>query len=123
MPGYTRRGPQGARKQMSTRGLDIGNRIAEARREAGLTQDEVAKQLGVSERAVQDHEAGKVIPYRYVRDLERILGRSAHWLLHGKEASSVDASEILTEVRALRTEVRDLAQAVHTLTDQVGTPQ
>lgn len=118
MAGSSRRGARGARHDVSQRGREIGRRIAEARRESGLTQAEVAERLGVSERAFQTHEAGEVIPYRYLRDLEHVLDRPASWLLHGEKAASSEAGEILTELRALRTEVRDLGQAVRALTNQ-----
>ena len=74
-------------RQASEKGREIGLRIAEARREAGgMGQRELGELVGVTERSVQAWEAGEVIPYRYLRDLERALGRPAAWLLHGPEA-------------------------------------
>ena len=63
----------------------IGGRIALARREAdGMTQRVLAQRLNVTERSVASWEAGKVIPYKYMRRLEEILGRSTSWLLYGE---------------------------------------
>lgn len=75
------------RRQNSKKGREIGVRIAEARREAGgMSQIELGELVGVTVRSVQAWEAGEVIPYRYLRDLERALGKPAAWFLHGDEA-------------------------------------
>lgn len=89
--------------------VEVGRRIAQARREAdgtGMTQRELADLLGVSERSVAAYESGDVIPYRFMRDLEHYLGKPAAWLLHGTESRGDILEEILSELRALRTEVR-----------------
>lgn len=75
------------RRQVSEKGRQIGERIAQARHEAaGMGQQELGELVGVTVRSVQAWEAGEVIPYRYLRDLERALGRPAAWFLHGEEA-------------------------------------
>lgn len=74
-------------RQASEKGRQIGSRIAEARHEAGgMAQRELGDLCGVTERSVQAWEAGEVIPYRYLRELESALGRPAAWFLHGPEA-------------------------------------
>ncbi|MGZ3472384.1 MAG: helix-turn-helix domain-containing protein [Isosphaeraceae bacterium] len=85
----------------------IGKRIVQGRLEkGGMMQKELARQLGVSARAVQDYESGKVVPWRFMEDLERILGRPAAWIRHGeieKPASLALLSHVLeTSAEALR---------------------
>jgi transcriptional regulator with XRE-family HTH domain len=48
----------------------IGTRIANARRQAGLTQRELAARLGVTPRSIQNYEAGIAIPYKHLRRIE-----------------------------------------------------
>lgn len=84
--------------QPTDKGRAIGARIEEARKEmGGMTQRELGELIGVSERSVQAYEAGEVIPYRLIRDIERAVGRSAAWLLHG-DAAIVDHNGQLNEV-------------------------
>ena len=61
----------------------IGKRVAEARRRAGLTQKELAAQIGVGQRAVQGWELGRSHPYRRLAALERVLKVDRDWLLRG----------------------------------------
>jgi PAS domain S-box-containing protein len=78
-----------------------GRRLALARREAGLTQGEVARRLGVTKRSLQGYEAGTVAPYRHLSGLESILGRDRSWFL---------ATESLPGPRAVGR--RELAEVV-----------
>lgn len=54
---------------------EIGQRIAEARTIAGLTQEELAEMASFSKRSLQDYEAGVTIPYRHMREISRLLRR------------------------------------------------
>jgi transcriptional regulator with XRE-family HTH domain len=65
---------------------DIGARIAAARHEAGLTQEELADLVGVSTRSLQGYEGGDVVPYRHMQKLAEVTRRPAAWLLHGDAA-------------------------------------
>lgn len=96
------------KRDLDPRAVEIGERLTLARKELdgqGMTQRELSDLLGVSERSVAAYEAGEVIPYRFIRDLEKILNRPAEWILHGKDPSA-DLNEVLEEVRALRREVQ-----------------
>jgi transcriptional regulator with XRE-family HTH domain len=72
---------------------EIGARIAQARRERGLTQEELAMISSFSKRALQDYEAGLRVPYRHMRELSLLLGRSVEWFLHG-DRSAVDGARL-----------------------------
>ena len=67
--------------------MDVGARIARARNEAGgMTQEELAALIKVSLRSIQAYEAGDVLPYKQMPELERVLGRPVAWFLYGEEA-------------------------------------
>lgn len=61
----------------------IGERIAKAREEAGLRQEDLADMIERSTRTVQSYEAGTSSPYRKIREISAVTGRSVEWLLHG----------------------------------------
>jgi transcriptional regulator with XRE-family HTH domain len=94
--------------------LEVAKRIATARKEAeGMTQRELADLLGVTERSVAAYESGEVIPYRFMRDLEKFLNRPAGWFLHGDQAVDSEHDQqfeiLLAEIKKLRAEVRKLS--------------
>jgi transcriptional regulator with XRE-family HTH domain len=76
--------------QRSDKAIEIGRRIAEARKEAGgMTQEELGELVGVSVRSIAAWELGDVIPYRHLKELEKATGASAAWFLHGAESTDV----------------------------------
>jgi transcriptional regulator with XRE-family HTH domain len=85
----------------------IGERLAQARHEAGLTQEEAADLVGVSTRSLQGYEAGDVVPYRHMRKFASVYKRPLEWLLHGEpaEISEDRLAEALEEVAAVRGEL------------------
>lgn len=91
---------------------EIGRRIQQARKEAGgMTQRELADLLHVTERSVAAYESGEVVPYRFLRELERILDVDAAYLLHGdavrtKESARLD--EVLVLLKEIRAEIAAL---------------
>lgn len=52
---------------------ELGWRIARARGAAGLTQQQLADELGVTRRSVQGYESGAVAPYRHLARLAHVL--------------------------------------------------
>lgn len=62
---------------------EIGQRIQQARKENGLTQDELSEMSSFSRRALQTWESGAVIPYKHLREISRLLDVQVSWLLHG----------------------------------------
>lgn len=79
-----------------------------------MTQRELGELIGVTERSVAAYESGDVIPYRFLRDLERVLGVEAAWLLHGEDAvrttESAQLADVLVELRELRAAVDALGK-------------
>ena len=62
----------------------IGARIALARNEQGMTQEELAGAASFSKRSLQDYEAGITIPYKHLRELGVLLDRPVEWFLRGE---------------------------------------
>ena len=76
----------------ATRAGEIGQRIRQARHEAGMSQKELGALVGVSERSIAAWELGEgaKAPYAWMDQLENFLGVSAAWLIRGAEVSSTD---------------------------------
>jgi len=66
----------------STQQETIGERLARFRKERGLTQTELARQLGVAQPVLSDYERGELrLHGQLIVELARILGVSADELL------------------------------------------
>ena len=85
---------------------EIGARLAQLRREKGITQGELAKLLNISQPMVSDYERGELrLHGELILQLTRILGVSADELL-GREKSpgrngSIKNRRLLRQVQAL----------------------
>jgi transcriptional regulator with XRE-family HTH domain len=97
---------------------EIGARIALARNEAGMTQEQLTEMATFSKRALQTWEAGNVVPYRQMHELSGLLGRPVEWFLHGEtpveEPVPVDDRlvELADAVEALGGQMKDLASTM-----------
>jgi transcriptional regulator with XRE-family HTH domain len=96
----------------------IGQRIAQARREAGLTQEELARLIGVTTRSVQGYEAGNVIPFRHLSKLEGATGKSRGWLLYGDEDSE-SVGEVASALGALVAQIAEDAERIARAAEQL----
>lgn len=63
----------------------IGERIARAREEAGLRQEDLAELVGVATRTIQNYEAGSTTAYRKINKISEVTARSVEWILHGEK--------------------------------------
>ena len=69
--------------------MELNERIAQMRKENGLTQEQFGEQLGVSRQAVSKWESGQANPdVGYVTEMCRKFSVSADWLLMGREPSA-----------------------------------
>jgi len=96
---------------------EVGARIAQARKELGLTQLELAELAGVSPRSMQGYEVGEVIPYRRMKELAAVLQKSTAWLLHGDAAAQEEST---AEIVAHLAECLEELRAVHRKVDNLG---
>lgn len=82
----------------------LGERIADARREAGLSQSDLARRLGLRPQTINRWEHSRIAPSRLslMRTAE-VLGVSITWLLLGKEAlQSSDGHDTVTPLPVAR---------------------
>ena len=71
--------------------MTLGERIAQARKQAGLSQEQLGDRLGVSRQAVSKWEGNQANPdVAYVAELCRLLRVSCDWLLLGEEGARED---------------------------------
>lgn len=74
--------------------MTLNERIALARKQAGLSQEQLGERLGVSRQAVSKWESGQTNPdVTYVAQMCQLLGVSSDWLLLGGEAARQCAPE------------------------------
>jgi transcriptional regulator with XRE-family HTH domain len=101
-------------------GSGIGWRIARARKESGLTQEELAELIGVSPRSIQGYEAGKVVPYRRLAQLAEVTNHELAWILQGDEAaSSLDDPKVLERLVTAVEEVSAEAQRIRVAAERL----
>lgn len=102
----------GQTRQQGTDARAIGRRIAQARKEAGFTQRQLADRLVVTSRSVQSYESGAVVPYKRLNALAEILKQPVSWFLSG------EASKPAAGYNDLRSDIRELLH--EELSDLVG---
>lgn len=94
---------------MSNKNDAMAKRIRRLREEAGLSQGDLAKVLGVSRIAVTKYENGGSRPVRRLEKIAAILGTTTDYLLTGKDNNGepfpVALEEVLMpdELKLLRT--------------------
>lgn len=90
---------------------EIGERIAQARRHAGLRQEDLADMIGVSTRTVQGYELGETSQYRRLKAISEVTGRPVEWFLHGDRPDEADPTTI-AELRDAIAELRLLMERI-----------
>jgi transcriptional regulator with XRE-family HTH domain len=71
--------------------VNRGERFRNAREQAGMTQEDLARAVGVTPQAVSSWESGKVAPRNgTVRAVAAVLGASTAWLMFGVEGERQD---------------------------------
>ncbi|HEY8792248.1 MAG TPA: helix-turn-helix domain-containing protein [Gaiellaceae bacterium] len=69
---------------------EMGQRIAAARRAAGLTQGELAEGIGTSLGRVDRYELGRSDPSEHLERVAKVTRRSMRWLLTGSDLDETD---------------------------------
>ena len=91
-------------------GVNIGARIRQARRDAGLTQLQLGRVLGVSQAAVAQVESRRKVGWRALEDYARALGKSLHFFVESGVQAPVrpdtpsrgDSLQAITDAAAAR---------------------
>lgn len=76
----------------------MATRIKRLRQAAGLSQNDLAKHLGVSRVAVLKYEKGCSRPVRRLDKIASILGTTADYLLVGKTEKKESRTKVLSEI-------------------------
>jgi transcriptional regulator with XRE-family HTH domain len=97
----------------------IGWRIARARKERGLTQEELAAAIGVSPRSIQGYEAGKIVPYRRLSQLAEATNRELGWLLEGDVPRDNGDPELVERLVSLVEEVSADAKRIRAAAERL----
>lgn len=104
---------------------ELGQRIAQARKALGLTQTQVAEQLGISQQTLAHYEVGRLrIAVSTLVPLAEILHSSVDELLHGQEAAKGNnkrgpASKLQQQIEQVRQLPRAKQQFVMEMLDTV----
>jgi transcriptional regulator with XRE-family HTH domain len=76
--------------------LEIGTRVQMRRHALGLTQNELASELGVTHQHISRIEGGHAVPsLDLLVGLAAKLGTTADWLLTGEKTAKLDAREAI----------------------------
>lgn len=81
--------------------MEFKDRVRALRLDAGVTQNEMAKRLGLTGRAVGAWESGRAKPgIDKLQEIADYFGVSPHWLLDGSDGGSTDLSPDEVELLA-----------------------
>lgn len=100
----------GAVKQPKDRG-QFGDRLYALRRAAGLSQEELAKQIGISLSGYQLWETGKT-PTPNIKNLNKaaeILGVDVSFLQPGQGMAESEVTQLRQEIREIRAMLEELS--------------
>lgn len=88
--------------------MSIGQRIAQKRKERGLSQEALGEQLGVSRQAIYKWESDSALPeIEKLIALSRIFSVSVGWLLGEEENSASEPGELTEEQLRMVQEIVD----------------
>ena len=66
--------------------MELSERIAQVRKQAGLSQEQLGEKLGVSRQAVSKWESGQTNPdISYITAMCQLFNVSSDWLLFGED--------------------------------------
>jgi transcriptional regulator with XRE-family HTH domain len=100
---------------------EICARIRQARTEAGMTLEEMADALGVTQRAYWNYEHNRV-PFRRLRDIAELTNVTQGFLLHGEviPANEDAIRQVEARLAALEGSVTDGFEAVEAAIEQLA---
>lgn len=105
--------------------LTMGQRIAQQRKQAGLSQEALGNKMGVSRQAISKWEADGAIPeIDKLIALSKLFGVSVGWLLGVEQAQSDDSTPITASAEELSTAQLEMVEAlVHRYQASVPAPR
>ncbi|MFQ5903634.1 MAG: helix-turn-helix domain-containing protein [Candidatus Binatia bacterium] len=111
-----------AKSYISLDGLAIGVRLKSERQRLGLTQEEVARHVGLkSKSAIKNYEKGQVPGPEILSRLAALFGKSIDWLLSSRESGEpIKAAELPERYRRLDRTDRKILREVEELLRQAA---
>lgn len=91
--------------------MKFGEKLKQQRAKAGLTQEELSLQLGVTCRTLQNYESGTVYPKKrelYARLAQLFNTDVNYWLSEAQESTGAEKSIRREDVQGLASKVSDL---------------
>ena len=102
----------------------FGDRVAAAREQAGMTQGQLAKRLGVKLKTLKDWEQDISEPRaNRLSMMAGLLNVSFMWLLNGEGegvSNPEDDTTIAPEINDILIEIREMKTAMRTQADKLG---
>jgi transcriptional regulator with XRE-family HTH domain len=90
----------------------VGTRIRQARRNAELTQEELADIVGVHKRTIENYERAQTKPFEHINEIAEATGSSVQELLHGEPAPTPqEIQELVARVDGLTEQFESLMAA------------
>lgn len=98
--------------------MDLTQKIRQARKEADLSQQDLSKAVGVSDKAISAYEVGRSSPP--IKVLEKISAATGKPIKFFVEAdqSETTPDQIIAKLDAVETELRLLRQAIQDQTSE-----
>lgn len=101
--------------------MELSERIALARKQAGLSQEQLGDQLGVSRQAVSKWESGQTNPdIQYIAAMCRLLEISSDWLLLGEATGQAAESLRCSKCAVIVTPMDDFCPKCGTRLHKLG---
>src|SRR4051812_9046345 len=72
---------------------EVGSRVKQARRAAGLNEKQLAQRLGISLWELERMEQGRKAPWDYLEQLEKETGRAEEWFVPDAPPPEADEPE------------------------------
>lgn len=99
---------------------EITARIKQARKEAGLSQPEMAELIEVADRTYQNYEATRV-PWGLIGKIAEVTGRDSKWLLHGDNpVASEPTADLIGALEARDSQLDRIESKLDELTKQLA---
>lgn len=78
----------------------IRARIRQARKEAGLTQEQLAALIERHKRTIENYERVRVPDFSELNKIARVLNRPVEWFLHGDQPDRDEVLEAIDDLRS-----------------------
>ena len=90
--------------------MELGNKISTLRKEAGLSQEQLAEKIGVSRSAIAKWESEKGMPdIENIVVLSEVFNKTTDYFLKDEKSAGIVADSALTEAQGCATSIQEYA--------------